>query len=91
MAVLDVNPSVAFSFAYGDTWLPMNVDPQAQMLGALIRTFLTLAALVGVLRYMIAPIVVEWYQLRRQQRVAQLRRHLDDTPPDAHTTRHGAS
>jgi hypothetical protein len=69
----------------------MDVDPKAQALGALIRTFLTLAALVAVLRYMIAPIVVEWYQLRRQQRVARLRRRLDDTPPDAHTTRHGAS
>lgn len=69
----------------------MDVDPKAQMLGALIRTFLTLGALVAVVRYMIAPIVIEWYQFRRQQRLARLQRHLDDSLPDAHTTRHGAS
>ena len=69
----------------------MDVDPKAQALGALIRTFLTLTALVAALRYMITPIVIDWYQLRRQRRAARLRHRLDDTQPDAHTTRHGAS
>ena len=84
----------------------MDVDPQtqAQMLGALIRTFLTLAALVATLRYMIAPIVIEWYRLRKRERAALLKygpRRLwlraldhppfDDSPPDAGTTRHGTS
>jgi hypothetical protein len=45
------------------------VDPdRTLMLGAWIRTLLTLAALFAVLDFMFVPMIVEWYRQRQRDR-----------------------
>ncbi len=58
-------------------WRPYYaMDTQTQMLGALVRTYLTLLALFLTVRFMVFPMAVEWRQERKRAREARLRAEI---------------